>query len=158
MVIHAFITSRLYYCNSLYCGLPQTAISRLQVFQNAATKLLTGTKTRDHISPILASLHWLPVKFRIDFKIAVFVYKALSDLAPKYISDLLIPYSPQRALRSNNQLLLSVPHCRYKTEGGRPFSAAAPKLWNSLLVYVRLAPSLSSFKSVLKSHFVFSGF
>ncbi len=71
--------------------------------------LLTGTKKRDHISPILASLHWLPVKFRIDFKIAVFVYKALAGLAPKYISDLLIPYSPQRALRSSNQLLLTVP-------------------------------------------------
>ncbi len=91
-VIHAFITSCLDYCNSLYCGLPQTAISCLRVVQNAAARLLTGTKKRDHISQILASLHWLPVKFRIDFKIAVFVYKALSGLAPKYI--LLIPYSP----------------------------------------------------------------
>ncbi len=97
-VIHAFLTSRLDYCNSLYCGLPQTVIFRLQIVQNAAARLLTGTKKRDHISPILASLHWLPVNFRIDFKIAVFVYKALSGLAPKYISDLLIPYSPQRAL------------------------------------------------------------
>ena len=75
-----------------------------------------------------------PVKFRIDFKIAVFVYKALSGLAPKYISDLLIPYSPQRALRSSNQLLLTVPRCRCKTKGGWAFSAAAPKLWNSLPV------------------------
>ncbi len=104
-VIHAFETSRLDYCNSLYCGLPQMAISRLQVVQNAAARLLTGTKKRDQISPILACLHWLPLKFRIDFKIAVFVYRALSGLAPKYISDLLISYSPQRALRFNNQLL-----------------------------------------------------
>ncbi len=111
---------------------------------------LLEQKKRDHISPILASLHWLPVKFRIDFKIAVFVYKA--GLAPKYISDLLIPYSPQRALRSSNQLLLTVLRCRCKTKGGRAFSAAAPKLWNSLPVNVRLAPSLASFKSVLKSY------
>ncbi len=78
--------------------------------------------------------------------------KALSDLAPKYTSDLLIPYSPQRALRSNNRLLLTVPRCRCKTKGGRAFSAAAPKLWNSLPENVRLAPSLARFKSVLKSY------
>lgn len=96
-------------------------------------------KRRNYISPILATLHWLPVKFRIDFKIAVFVYKAVT---PKYISDLLIPYSPQRALRSSNQLLLTVPCCRCKTEKGRrSFSSAAPILWNSLPVNVRFAPS-----------------
>ncbi len=61
------------------------ALSHLQVVQNAAARLITGTKKRDHISPILAC--WLPVKFRIDFKIAVFVFKAVSGLAPKYISD-----------------------------------------------------------------------
>ncbi len=142
-VIHAFETSRLDYCNSLYCGLPQMAISRLQVVQNAAARLLTGTKKRDQISPILACLHWLPLKFRIDFKIAVFVYRALSGLAPKYISDLLISYSPQRALRFNNQLLWTVPRCRCKTKGGRTFSIVAPKLWNSLPVNVRLARSFT---------------
>ncbi len=147
-----FVTSRLDYCISLYCGLPQTAISRLQVVQNAAARLLTGTKNRNHISPILVCLHWLPVKFRINFKIAVFVYKALSGLVPKYTSDLLIPYSHQRALMSNNQLLLTVPCCRCKAKGGRAFSAAAPKLWNSLPVNGRLASSLASFKSVLKSY------
>jgi len=83
-VIHAFITSRLDYCNSLYRGLPQSTINRLQVVQNAAARLLTGTKKRDHISPVLEILHWLPVKFRIDFKIAVLVYKALPGAAPTY--------------------------------------------------------------------------
>ncbi len=104
-VINVFVTSRLDYCNSLYCVLPQMGISRLQVVQNASAKLLTETKKRDHISPILACLHWRPVKFRIDFKIAVFVYKTLPGLAPKYISDLVTPYSPQRALKSNNQFI-----------------------------------------------------
>ncbi len=75
--INAFIPSCLDYCNSLYCGLPQTEIFLLQIMQNAAERLLTGTKNKDNISSILASLHWLPVKFRIDFKIAVFVYKGL---------------------------------------------------------------------------------
>ncbi len=86
------------------------------------------------------------------------MYKALSGLAPKYISDLLIPYSPQRALRSSNQFLLTVPRCRCKTKGSRAFSAAAPKFWNNLPVNVRLAPSLASFKSVLKSNLFYLAF
>lgn len=102
-VIHAFITSRLDYSDSLYSGLLQTLISRLQMVQNAAVRLLTGTKKRDHITPILASLQWLPVQFRIDFNVAVFVFKALSGQVPQYICDLLFPYSPQRALRSSSQ-------------------------------------------------------
>ncbi len=66
-VIHAFITSRLDYCNSLYLGLPKSLLARLQMVQNAAARLLTGAKKHDHITPILASLHWLPVSFRIQF-------------------------------------------------------------------------------------------
>ena len=75
-VIHAFISSRLDYCNSLYVGLDQRSLRRLQLVQNAAARLLTGTKKREHISPVLASLHWLPVRFRIDFKILMFVLKS----------------------------------------------------------------------------------
>ena len=68
ILIHAFISSRLDYCNALYVGLDQSSVRRLQLVQNSAARLLTGTKKRDHITPVLASLHWLPVKFRIDFK------------------------------------------------------------------------------------------
>ena len=73
-VIHAFITSRLDYCNSLYVGISQSELNRLQLVQNAAARLLTGTKKREHITPVLRSLHWLPVRYRIDFKILLFVY------------------------------------------------------------------------------------
>lgn len=148
-IIHAFITSCLDYSNSLYCGLPQKRYLTCKL-PKMLQRYFLPEKRRNYISPILATLHWLPVKFRIDFKIAVFVYKAVT---PKYISDLLIPYSPQRALRSSNQLLLTVPCCRCKTEKGRrSFSSAAPILWNSLPVNVRFAPSLASFKSALKSY------
>lgn len=67
VVIHAFISIRLDYCNSLYAGINQFSLSRLQLVQNAAARFLAGTKKREPITPVLASLHWLPVKFRVDF-------------------------------------------------------------------------------------------
>ncbi len=147
-MIHALVT--LDYCNSLYSGLPQSSLSRLQAVQNATARLLTGSKKRDHISPVLSSLHWLPVKFRVDFKILLF--KALSGCAPSYISELLVPYCPARALRSSSHLLLTVPRCRYKSKGDRAFSVVGPTLWNGLPYHVRSAPSLDIFKSRLKSY------
>ena len=82
ILIHAFITSRLHYCNILCTGLSQSNIHKLQMVQNAAARMLTGTKKREHITPVLAQLHWLPVKFRIDFKILLFVFKAVNGSAP----------------------------------------------------------------------------
>lgn len=74
------LSSRLDYCNALYLGISQASLGRLQLVQNAAARLLTGTNRRQHITPVLKSLHWLPVHFRIDFKILMFVFKALTLL------------------------------------------------------------------------------
>lgn len=76
-VIHAFISNRLDYCNALYTGVREFSLSRLQLFQNAAARLLTGTRKREHITPILAALHWLPVKYRIQYKVALTVLVCL---------------------------------------------------------------------------------
>ncbi len=77
--------------------------------QNAAARVLTRTKMRDHITPVLASLHWLPVKYRIELKILLLTYKALNDQAPSYLKELIVPYYPTRALRSQDADLLVVP-------------------------------------------------
>ncbi len=153
IVIHALISSHLDYCNSLYIGLPQSTLSRLQMVQNAAARFLTGTKKRDHITPVLASLHWLPIKLRVDFKVLLFAYKALHNSAPDYICDLIKPYTAPRSLRSSDQLLLSVPRSRCKTKGDRAFSVVGPKLQNSLPLNIRAPPSLDAFKSSLKTYF-----
>ncbi len=121
-VLHAFITSPLDYCNSLYSGLPQSSISRLQLVQNATARLLTGAKKYDHVTPILASLHWLPVHFRVQFKNLLFVFKALNNQAPSYLKVLLIPLSTTRHLRSTDSALLYVTFSRLKTKGDRAFS------------------------------------
>ena len=91
-VILTFICSRLAYCNSLLSSIHQKSLSCLQLVQNSAARLLTGFNRRQHITPILASLHWLPVCFRIDFKILLITFKAHSGMAVSYITDILIPY------------------------------------------------------------------
>lgn len=101
-LIHAFIASRLDYCNSLYLGLQHSSLHRLQLVQNAAARLLTGVRMYEHITPVLANLHWLPVKYRIDFKILVLTFKVLNNKAPSYLNELLNIYDPQRALRSSS--------------------------------------------------------
>ena len=122
--------------------------------QNAAAHPLTGTRKYEHISPILASLHWLPFQFRIYFKIILYAFKSLNGLAPPppYLSELLCSYIPTRFLRSDDQLLLSVPKSKRKLIGDHAFSVSAPKLWNDLPLQVKQASSLLVFKSLLKTH------
>ena len=151
-LIHAFVSSRLDYGNSLLFGLPDTDLKKLQKVQNTAARILTRTGKYDHISPVLGDLHWLLIKDRIDFKILLLTYKSLNDLAPPYLLDLLQPYESCRALRSENQMNLKVPKTRLKSYGDRAFSHAAPKLWNKLPLEIKSASTLELFKSKLKTH------
>ena len=88
-LVHAFVFSRLDYCNSVFAGLCKKSVKKRQLIQNAAARVLTKTKRLEHITPVLRSLHWLPVAYRIDFKIILLTYKALNGLGPHYMSDML---------------------------------------------------------------------
>ena len=116
--------------------------------------LILGIGKFYHITPALYELHWLPISLRIDYKILLLTFKCIYGLAPTYLSDLInIKPNSLYNLRSTGKLLLDHPKGKMLTTlGARSFSAAAPKLWNSLPVELRQATSLNSFKTRLKTY------
>ena len=133
-LVSAFVTTRMDYCNSILAALPQSSIDPLQRVQNAAARLITGTGTREHITPALRSLHWLPVKFRITFKLCVLMHLVHIGRAPAYLSDMVTAtadLSGRGRLRSSNTFRYELPLLKRKF-GERSFSYAGPKAWNDL--------------------------
>ena len=146
-LIHAFITSRLDYCNSLLYGTPQAQIDKVQRVQNAAARFIFKQPKFSHITPLLCQLHWLPIRYRIEFKILLLCFKAVHGMAPGYICKLISFKIPTKyELRSNQKLLLKVPSGKMlPTLGARAFSYAAPRLWNDLPSNITGLHSLPSF-------------
>ena len=151
MLIHAFVSSRVDYCNSLLYGLPAYQLNKLQRVQNAAARLIFLESKYCHVRPLLYNLHRLPVKFRIDSTILLLKYKAINGLAPFYLQELIsLKEACKYKLRS---------HCdglpvKFKTLTrleDRSFAAAAPQLWNSLPYSIGSNPSVASFKKTLKT-------
>ena len=124
---------------------------KLHRIQNTAARMITGARSSDHITPLLKSLHWLPVEARIHFKILFITYKILNGQSAGYLEPLIKDYQPSRALRSSSRSLLCTPAIKSKTYGGRAFSTAAPQLWNTTPEYIKNADSVTTFKTKLKT-------
>ena len=148
----ARVLSRLDYGNALLAGAAKEQISRLQTVQNSAAKMILRKKRRDHAKPLLATLHWLPVEQRIQYKLSTFAYRHFEGSLPPYLSERLTTYVPARVLRSSSDSLLSIPIPNLKTAGERAFNYQASKTWNSLPTELRQSKSLQSFKKSLKTH------
>ena len=128
-LVHAFIIGRIDYC--LPPGLSSVhLLNKLQRSQNTAARLISNVPGYSHITPVICSLHWLPVKFRIDFKILLLTFKVVYGHAPGYLTDLIaIKEQPAYYLRSASGLILKYPSLKLKeTLGDRAFSSAAPNL------------------------------
>jgi hypothetical protein len=158
-LVHALFLSHIDYGNALLVGLPATRLVKLQRVPNSAARLIMGVSRRESITPVLRSLHWLPVYQRIEFKIAVQVFRCLVGLAPKYLRALISIRDAGRESRSPFQLLLFSPRSQMKSFSDRAFSVASPRIWNSLPTDLRLLAlfpntplfSLTQFRCKLKT-------
>ena len=153
-LVQCLVISHLDYANAILVGLPICELNKLQRIQNIAAKCILGRDYRDSSTQTLKDLHWLPIRARIDFKIASLIFKCLNNTAPQYLIDLIKPNLSKRpGLRSrNNGILLEIPFTSKKTFADRSFSVYGPKLWNNLPFNVRSSGNFESFKKCLKTH------
>ena len=123
------------------------------VVHNRAARIISMARKYDHVSPLFKELHWLPVKKRITYKIALFVYMSMNNLTPQYISCLFSPVQQSHySLRSRTDpFLLQVPRMNSK-KGQQCISFTGPSIWNSLPSNIRSCPSLQLFKNKLKTY------
>ncbi|KAI4880227.1 hypothetical protein NFI96_017282, partial [Prochilodus magdalenae] len=153
LLVQSLVISRLDYCNSLLAGLPLRAIRPLQLVQNAAARLIFNLPKFTHVTPLLHSLHWLPVVARIRFKTRTLAYKAKNGPAPPYLMAMAKSRAVPRALRASSTARLEPPSLRtHGRQASRLFSVLAPRWWNELPLGVRTAESLAFFKRRLKTH------
>ena len=149
--MRSLVLSRLDYCNGLLSTIPVTQLDRIQRLQNWATRLVYQVTRFHSPKPLLESLHWLPVRHRIVFKLLLLVYKSLNKLAPQYLRDCLTIYTPRRSLRASNDPLRLTYNITHKLAGDRTFTVTASKYWNMLPLELRQSPSVPTFKKGLKT-------
>ena len=138
MLVHAFVSSKVDYCNSLLYGATAQVTRRFQVVMNAAARLICRLKRFDHIMPAVRDeLHWLPISQRVDYKVALLVYKCLHGIGPAYLTDYFTVADRHHQLRSVTRGDLILPRTRTKRIGLRSFHSSGPALWNSLPMYIR---------------------
>ena len=151
IMLNAYVTSRLDHGNGLLYGVSDHLLTQLQRVQNSAARLVTKTKRREHITPALIDLHWLPIRQRIEYKLLLLTFNSLNGLAAPYLAEILSRHQPTRSLRSADAHLLVEPRSNLKTQGDRAFSHAAPRLWNNLPLAMRVTDSQNIFKKRLKT-------
>ena len=157
---NALVTSRIDYCNSLLGFVSERELKRLQVIQNSLARLVCKQRKFSHATPLLKSLHWLPVKYRIDYKSCLLIFKTIKFHTPSYFTQWFIPYScsvnTRRSLVSKhflNEVAFDRKIHKSKTCFDGIFSVRGPKLWNSLPLDLRVSENVDSFKSKLKTYF-----
>ena len=152
-LVHGLVFSQLDFCNMLYYGLPNKDLHQLQMIINNASRIITGMPrySRERITPVNISLHFLPIKARIHYKICLLTFKALNHGEPRYLAELLAQETPQRALRSACNTRLQEPIIASTAYSDRCFKYCAPRLYNALSTDLKNAPNVEIFKKKLKT-------
>jgi len=150
----ACVLSRLDCCNAVLTGLPVSTLAPLQRVLSATARVVVGLGPRDHVTPSLCQLHWLPIPARIDYKLCLLVHKSFVGQVPDYITELLTPAASDpslSSLRSSSSSNLIVRRARRKI-GDRAFAVAAPRVWNRLPTELKIMRSTPAFKRHLKTY------
>ena len=155
-LVQLLVTSHLDYANAILSGIPKRLIKIMQCMQNPAARITIGkTKIRnDSATEIRRSLHWLPIREGIDFKIATHIYKCQSNKAPMYLQRFITKKKIKHPglHSSRTKLLLEVPSTKRHTFAERAFSMYGPKLWNTLPNSIRESKTIDIFKRNLKTY------
>ena len=147
------VLSRLDYCNAILTGLPETTLQPLTRVLNTAARIVLKLDRRDHITQALRSLHWLPIRERIKFKLCLMMHNIVNKRSPSYLNDMVTPcflLHGTRELRSGSSFSFAMRRTRLKF-GDRAFSVAGPNAWNGLPVPIRVVQNTRSFKRQLKT-------
>ena len=140
LLVNALVSGCLDYCNSLLSGIAETDLTKLQRILNHLARVVTKSPPFTRSVPLLRSFHWLPVKYRVHFKIYLLTYKALHEEQPAYLRSLIATSLPSRSLRSNRGITLSVPRIRTNTGTRQGPSALAPLLFGTTFHYLSVQP------------------
>lgn len=152
-LVISLVISKIDYCNCLFYNMSNENFYKLQLIQNHAARIVKKASKRSSASVLLKELHWLPIKHRASYKVALMVFKCLHDVNfPSYLKELVTLYSPSRTLRSSDKFLLDKP-LKKLTFGQKSFHYSAPDVWNELPFEIRTCSSLYTFKKKLKTHF-----
>ena len=145
----AIVGSCLDYC---LAGTSASNLACLQLVQNTLARVVAQKSRYCHITPVLAGLHWLPVRHRINFKIATIAFKVLHHQQPLYLAQILPRYTPQRSLRSPSSITISAQLRRTSMATSKSFSSTASQVWNKLPTHIFSALTLPVFRRHLKHH------
>ena len=151
MVTHSIIVSRIDFLNSLMINLPSYQIHKLQRVQNRAVRLIFKLPQHVPITGYLQSLHWLPVKARLEYKSIMITHKLILFNEPAYLKDM-ISFKEKNTidLRSNHlHLMLEKPSCSKRSD--ELFDVYTPKIYNQLPISIRNCSSIITFKNNLKT-------
>ena len=152
IIVQALVLLKLDYCNSLLLGSPEYQMDKLQCIQNMACSVIFQLRKHDHITHHLKLLHWLKIREIIAYKIAFLIYRCKNSQAPVYLQELLPSKHHERQLRSSRTEYLNSDFCKNTHTLRSSFSAAGPRIWNSLPLDTKTEKCTDIFKKTLKTH------